>query len=218
LNFKANFFTINGQSGHFAHSSPYISPMNRVGEPVIIRCLNAGLHVHSLHIHANHVYVLSENRVVSQNPFWVDTWTLHPMDTYEWAVPYQRPPDIPNTRGIGLPDPGLPTLSGGNTWPPLEELNTFIPPVGTLADPLDPLSVDISVPMSPLCFPMHSHSEASQTAQGGNYNCGLIGGLNFTGDRNTPDPGTGSPVTTFPNAPEMHGPDRTGAPAKPFVM
>jgi hypothetical protein len=45
--------------------------------------------------------------------------------------------------------------------------------------------VDIAQSQSPLCYPMHDHSEASQTAQGGNYNCGLIAGVYFIGDRNT---------------------------------
>jgi FtsP/CotA-like multicopper oxidase with cupredoxin domain len=215
LNFKANFFTINGQSGHFSHNNPYICPHNRVGEPVIIRILGAGLWTHSLHIHANHVFVTSVNRVVQANPLWVDTFTLHPLDTFEYTVPYMRPPDIPNVRGIGRPDTPL-TTATGTTWPPFEELNTFIPPVGTLANPLNPASIDISCQQSPLCYPMHSHSEASQTAQGGNYNCGMICGINFIGDRNTPDPVAGTPTTTFPNPPTIKSPNVTGPPSKPF--
>jgi FtsP/CotA-like multicopper oxidase with cupredoxin domain len=216
FNYKAHYFTINGQSGHFSHNSPYICPNARVGEPCIIRCACAGLHTHSLHIHANHVFVLSERGQIFDNPLWVDTYTLHPLDTYDWAVPYMRPPDIPNQRGIGRADTplisvgarvnGLDPMSPPHpVWPPTDEINIHIPPVGTLADPLNPLSPDISVQLSPLCFPMHSHSEASQTARGGNYNCGLISGINFTGDRNTP-----GAVTTFPNAPTMHGPFETG--------
>jgi hypothetical protein len=38
---------------------------------------------------------------------------------------------------------------------------------------------------SPLCYPMHDHSEPSQTANGGNYNCGLIAGIYMVGDRTT---------------------------------
>ncbi len=52
---------------------------------------------------------------------------------------------------------------------------------------------------------MHDHSEPSQTAQGGNYNMGLISGINFTGDRNTP-----GGVTSFPNQPLIHGPGPVG--------
>ena len=57
FNRKPHYFTINGQSGHFAHNHPAITPMNRVGEPCLIRIINAGLWTHSMHIHANHVYV-----------------------------------------------------------------------------------------------------------------------------------------------------------------
>jgi hypothetical protein len=70
--------------------------------------------------------------------------------------------------------------------------------------------VNLAVRMSPLCYPMHDHTEPSQTAHGGNYNCGLISGINFIGDRNTP-----GGVTTFPNATTMHGPDATGPAAGP---
>jgi hypothetical protein len=45
-------------------------------------------------------------------------------------------------------------------------------------------TIDLAQRQSPLCYPMHDHSEASQTAQGGNYNCGLISGIYFLGDRN----------------------------------
>ncbi|HXE97591.1 MAG TPA: hypothetical protein VN642_14385, partial [Dongiaceae bacterium] len=78
--------------------------------------------------------------------------------------------------------------------------------------------IDISAQMSPQCYPMHDHSESTQTAQGGNYNCGLITGINFTGDRNTP-----GGVTTFPNAPDnpANGPDfrkEIVTPTVPFVF
>ena len=99
-----NYFTINGQSGFFAAHNPFITPHHRVGEPAIVRILNAGLSMHSLHIHANHVYVTGINGVVQENPIWLDTFTANPLDVIEWAVPFTRPPDIPNERGIGLPD------------------------------------------------------------------------------------------------------------------
>jgi FtsP/CotA-like multicopper oxidase with cupredoxin domain len=200
FNRKAHFFCINGQSGHFVHNNPFICPNNRVGEPSIIRVLGAGLHTHSMHIHANHVYTLSLDGQMMENLWWVDTMTNHPLGNFDWLVPYMRPPDVPNVRGIGRADTPLTTLAGGKTWPPVEELNTFIPPLGTKAG-----VTDISVQLSPLCYPMHSHSEASQTSQGGNYNCGLISGINFTGDRNTP-----GGVTDFPMMPIIHGPGWTG--------
>jgi hypothetical protein len=65
--------------------------------------------------------------------------------------------------------------------------------------------VDISVRLSPICYPMHDHSETSQSSQGGNYGMGMMSGLEFIGDRNTP-----GGVTTFPGAATYHGPDATG--------
>lgn len=191
--------------------------MNRVGEPVVIRILNAGLNTHSLHIHANHIYVTGINGTVQDNPLWLDVFTIHPLNRVEYTLPFMRPPDVPNSRGIGLPDtplmslanPGIPGSTPHPVWPPMEEINTFLPAQGTVTA----AGVPIDVQLSPLCFPMHDHSEASQTAQGGNYNCGLISGINFTGDRNIAAPA----VTTFPNAPSQHGPNTTGPAAGPDV-
>ena len=109
-NFVPQYFTISGQSGHFAHNNPWICPYSRVGEPTLIRLLNAGLWLHSTHIHANHVFVLSRNNrfdVVpgsTDNPIWIDVYTSNPLDTYDWLVPYMRPPDVPNDLGIGRDD------------------------------------------------------------------------------------------------------------------
>jgi hypothetical protein len=177
------------------------------------------------------VYVLSVDGKLQNNLLWVDTMTAKPLGGFDWLVPYMRPPDVPNVRGIGLPDP--PLVSSGvrvnrldpmspphPVWPPTDELGISIPAapgtgtggiperLGYSADGQTVL--DLSVQLSPLCFPMHDHSEISQTAQGGNYNLGLISGMNFTGDRNTP-----GGVTTFPNAPKLHGPSETSPAAGP---
>jgi hypothetical protein len=208
LNRKPDFFTINGQSGWFAAHNPYITPSHRVGEPAVIRILNAGLSLHSLHIHANHVYVTGVNGVVQTSPVWVDTYTVKPLDVIEWVVPFIRPPDVPNERGIGLADKPLisivnPAIQGSvphPVWPPTEELNTHFPKIGTKTG-----DIDISVRLSPICYPMHDHSETSQSAQGGNYGMGMMSGLDFIGDRNTP-----GGVTTFPGAGMTHGPHQTG--------
>lgn len=237
------FFTISGQSGHFSHNNPYICPNSRVGEPCIIRILNAGLWLHSTHIHANHVFVLSHNNkfdVVpgfNDNPIWIDVYTANPLDTYEWLVPYMRPPDVPNNLGIGrddlevnlsvdpapIPDYGTggnPTPAGVTTWPPVQELDFHIPKVGErIANDQQGNPIDLSVHMSPLCFPMHDHSEPSQVSQGGNYNMGMISGLNFTGDRKGAGPGEAG-VITFEMAPPEHGPnfnDGVVPPTVPFV-
>ncbi|MCX7948675.1 MAG: multicopper oxidase domain-containing protein [Treponemataceae bacterium] len=218
FNRKPHFFTINGQSGYFSHHNPYITPHHRVGEPVVIRVLNAGLWMHSLHIHAAHVFVIAINGRVQNNPIWVDTFDIYPLGTFDWLVPFTRPPDVPNLRGIGFPDtpliclanPRIPGSTPHPVWPPIEEINFFFPAVGTLANPADPNSPDLSVQLSPLCFPMHDHNEPSQVAQGGNYNLRMMAGIIFTGDRTLP-----GGVVTFPNAPLEHPHNETGPAAGP---
>jgi hypothetical protein len=201
------YFTISGQSGHFAHNTPYICPNNRVGEPVLIRLLNAGLWTHSMHIHANHVYVTAVNGKHEafpgqvDNPLWVDVYTMNPLDVVDWVVPYMRPPDVPNVRGIGRADTPKISNNGQPVWPPNEELNTFIPGPGVV---VTAGGQDLQAQLSPLCYPMHDHSEPSQSAQGGNYNMGMISGINFTGDRNTPG------AMNYPNQPLLHGCDYHG--------
>jgi len=203
-------FSITGQQGHFAHNNPLITPMARVGEPVVIRVINAGLMTHSMHLHANHFYVLAVDGVVQGDPdpanptlkgpgpIWIDTMTLNPFGSpsnrYDILVPFMRPPDVPNTRGIGrggCPDAALTTLLGNPAWPPFEECDVFMPAGGTAQgqDPADPTGITlINVPLmqreSPLCYPMHDHSEPTQTTQGGNYNTALISGMYIIGDRN----------------------------------
>jgi FtsP/CotA-like multicopper oxidase with cupredoxin domain len=180
------YFTINGQSGFFSHFSPTTTPTNRVGEPVVIHILNAGLWTHSMHLHANHFYVTSVNGVVSNNPLWLDVFNVYPMDRVDYTVPYTRPPDVPNLRGIGLPDTPLVGVSSGTpVWPPVEEMDVFIPAVGDqTAQDINGNNIDMAQRLSPLCYPMHDHCEPSQTAQGGNYNMGLISGMYIIGDRN----------------------------------
>ena len=183
------YFTINGQSGFFCHFSPGITPMGRVGEPVVVHMLNAGLWTHSMHIHANHVYVTSINGVANPNPIWIDVFTLKPMDRVDYTVPYMRPPDMANVRGIGRADTPLNSIPAGTpVWPPVEEFQVHLPALGAqfalASNGVTP--IDMAQRLSPLCYPMHDHSEPSQSAQGGNYNCGLISGIYFIGDRNIP--------------------------------
>lgn len=287
-NFVPQYFTISGQSGHFSHNTPWICPYSRVGEPYLIRILNAGMWLHSTHIHANHVFVLQHNNRTDpvpgsfDNPIWIDVYTANPLDTYDWLIPYMRPPDVPNNLGIGrddletsldvsgtavtMPNYGILTDASGAaigppwtpvtipvnpdppffgnpvpgehlTWPPVQELNTFIPNVGggatgrlTLAQD-GVTQIDCAVRLSPICFPMHDHSEPSQVANGGNYNCGMISGIIFTGDRKGRRPGQPGvltfpdrPTTGDPATPVAHGPDirpgQKGAltPSPPFIM
>lgn len=203
-NNKPQYFTINGQSGFFSHFIPAITPVSRVGEPVVIHILNAGLQTHSHHMHCNHFFVTSHNNVRNPdpvphpNPIWVDIYGVKPMERIDYTFPFMRPPDNANVRGIGRPDRPLNTAGGIPCWPPQEEMQTFFPPPlapGALPtafaqDGVTP--VEMQQRLSPLCYPAHDHLETSQTAQGGNYNCGLISGAYIIGDRNAQSQGLGN--------------------------
>lgn len=108
------YFTINGKSGFFAaqhggahhdHTSSPDSQTNisihgHVGQPLLIRVLNAGLMWQSPHIHGNHVYELFEyqpgaQRRVLDNLQLIDTWTMPPGAICDQLLPYIAPPDIP---------------------------------------------------------------------------------------------------------------------------
>lgn len=200
FNLKPHFFTINGQSRHFAHNHASVTPMHRVGEPCLIRIINAGLWTHSMHIHANHVYVTAVNNVPQENPLWLDVYPLHPMGHMDYTLPYMRCPDVPNEGGIARggsghdamltlanpPFPGFPGAASHRCWPPVEEFTLHHPKIGTMKKGFLGGTVDIAQRQSPLCFPMHSHSEPDQTTQGGNYNTALISGMYFIGDQNGP--------------------------------
>lgn len=139
--FLPQYFTINGKSGFFAaqhhhedagnggndhsHGGGFtfggrtfdtqanISISGRVGQPILIRNLNAGLAWHSPHIHGNHVYQLTDaNGAPVENLFLIDTWTAPPMGIVEVLLPYIRPPDIPPA-----------------AWPPVEERFPLIYPM-----------------------------------------------------------------------------------------
>ncbi len=134
------FFTLNGRSGYFSAHDPDIAPSGRVGEPALVRVLNAGMVTHSPHIHGNHVFQVADNNVVRDNVFYVDTWSMRPGDVKDVLHPFIRPPDIP-----------------AGAWPPAEE-------------------------GFPLRYPMHCHTEMSQTAGGGNYPQGLVTDWDLLGD------------------------------------
>jgi hypothetical protein len=203
------YFTINGQSGFFSHFIPAITPISRVGEPVIIHILNAGAQGVSHHMHCNHFFITSINGVPNPNPIWVDIYGVRPMDRIDYTFPFMRPPDNANVRGIGRPDQPLQTAGGLPCWPPQQEMQTFIPPdvlptPGTLGVPTDINGVPINMGqrLSPLCYPAHDHLESSQTAQGGNYNQGLISGAYVLGDRNAQSQGLGDWMN-FPMDPDF---------------
>ena len=137
-NYLPQYFSISGKTGFFASHDPKIRLEGDVGQPALVRCMNAGLITHSYHIHGNHAYLLANNdfnqgtNVVSNNIRMLDAWPLAPLQGKDMLVPFIQPPDIPKAK-----------------WPPVQE--NF-----------------------PLDYPMHCHTEPSQTAAGGNYPNGLV--------------------------------------------
>jgi FtsP/CotA-like multicopper oxidase with cupredoxin domain len=147
------YFTINGKSGAFASHDDNICPKGRIGQPHVIRLLNAGMAAHSPHLHANHMYILSLNNEVQENVPRLDTFTMNPLDRKNCLLPLMRPPDIAGDERIPLRD--------------------LIP---------NELRLVLTTPLSPLSWPMHCHMEMSQTAAGGNYPQGLVLHIEITGD------------------------------------
>lgn len=159
-NFLPRYFTINGKSGVFASHDATTTLTGRIGQPMLVRILNSGLFTHSNHLHANHFYVTSINNQVQDNVFFVDTFSVYPLDRIDWLVPFIRPPDIAGSRDLPvrelIPNELRLTISGPHGSP--------------------------GVRQSPLFYPMHCHNEVSQTAAGGNYPQGAMTHFEFLGD------------------------------------
>lgn len=135
--FTPKYFTINGGSYDRTHN-PDTELMGAVGNAALVRMLNAGMAVHSMHFHANHVEVCSINR---QNFTSLrkkkDVVSMFPLDSRDVLFPFITPPDIP----AGEFDQGL----------------------------------DLAA--APQHYPMHCHTELSQTAGGGFYPHGMHTGI-----------------------------------------
>ena len=109
--FLPSYFMINRASGFetarheelpddkFA-AAGLIEPEGYEGQPTMIRCVNAGLCTHSLHIHGNDVYQLTRTNaagavVVNDNIFALDVWAMPPMMRKDILLPFLRPLDAP---------------------------------------------------------------------------------------------------------------------------
>lgn len=98
--FTPRYFTINGFSGIDSSEDPNTSPKGYVGQPTLLRTMNAGGVTHSAHIHGNHVLIVAESGAngvfaCNTNIFECDVWTLPPLARRDVVLPYERPPDIP---------------------------------------------------------------------------------------------------------------------------
>lgn len=92
-NYLPRYFTISGRTGFFSSHDPLIFPHGNIGQPLLLRLLNAGLATHSPHIHGNHVYELSKNGEIFDNVILLDTWTMEPGTVKDLLLPFIQPPD-----------------------------------------------------------------------------------------------------------------------------
>jgi len=104
--FNPYYFTINGRTmrvpGHPEYGDPNIdsgyNPETRlegsIGDRALVRILNAGMCMHSVHFHANHVEWLAENGQPRPQVWKKDTVLLpNNMGSLDVIYPYEIPPD-----------------------------------------------------------------------------------------------------------------------------
>jgi hypothetical protein len=105
-NFVPRYFTINNRSGFDLHEGADVVIKNYVGEPTVLRVVNAGLCHHSMHYHGNDLFNLagfefdtespnSGRVVVQENIFELDTHAIWPLERREILLPLEVPHDIP---------------------------------------------------------------------------------------------------------------------------
>lgn len=107
--FRPRYFTINGLSGYDSAHEKTIAPRGYIGEPVLIRSINAGLATHSPHIHGNHVFRLADTGanggvVKCECVVETDSWMIKPLWRIDLLLPFIKPDDIP-----------------AKAWPPKQE-------------------------------------------------------------------------------------------------
>ncbi|KAF0220577.1 MAG: multicopper oxidase type [Geobacteraceae bacterium] len=180
--YVALYMMMNGRAGGYCAHHHDVTVSAMIGQPHLLRFLNAGMVQHSCHIHGNHVWVMAINNQVRDNVFTVDVWSVRPMDRIDWMLPFRMPPDIPNKDFTGAKH----SDNAGRAFQ--------VPPEGNLATAVrDELEVrpirngttaNLWPAQRPIPYPMHCHSEPSQAGAGGNYPGGLVTVWEITGDVN----------------------------------
>jgi len=179
-NFVPRYFLMDGRSGFDLSEGDDVVIKNYIGEPTLIRSVNLGMAHHSLHIHGNHIFELSEAALVSDvgpitngysytrpsnsgavvlrtNVLERDVWSMWPMQRKDVLLPLEVPPDIPEGQFAAMVARGKSVEAG-------EEYDSQYEPF-------------------PLRYVMHCHCEMSQTAGGGNYPQGLVTHWEIRGGR-----------------------------------
>jgi len=129
--FKPRYFTLNGLSGRppgaQGNGNPDIDAMadhrsalhGRIGDRTLIRALNAGMAIHSVHTHANHMEWLTRNGQIRPSIWKKDIIPLEGnMGKVDMIFPFEAPPDAwpPASKGgypMHLHDEMTQTAGGG---------------------------------------------------------------------------------------------------------
>jgi FtsP/CotA-like multicopper oxidase with cupredoxin domain len=102
--FMPDVFLLNGRFGDFSSKALDTTPHGRVGEPTLVRMVNAGLTVKSIHFHGNHVQVLARNGSPPPVVMNKDTVFVDRGETVDVLLPFRVPPDaFPPTRVSEFP-------------------------------------------------------------------------------------------------------------------
>lgn len=93
--YQPNYFTINGVSGADIGLDPRAHLVGRVGDRLLIRVINGGLQLHSLHFHGYHVQVIARNGIDLEAPVEKDTIAIPTGQTAEFVLQPHQPGVFP---------------------------------------------------------------------------------------------------------------------------
>lgn len=93
--YHPNFFTINGLSGTDTSNDSRAHIVGQVGDTLLIRVVNGGLRLHSLHFHGYHVDVIARDGQLLPSPLEKDTIAIPVGGTAEFVLRPHQPGIFP---------------------------------------------------------------------------------------------------------------------------
>ena len=93
--YNPNYFTINGLSGLDTSNDPRAHISGQVGDSLLIRVVNGGLRLHSLHFHGYHVEVIAREGQLLPAPLEKDTIAIPVGGTAEFVLHPHQPGVFP---------------------------------------------------------------------------------------------------------------------------
>src|SRR3712207_2347920 len=102
--FQPDYFTINGRFGDFSAQAKDTAPHGRLGEPALVRMVNSGAPVKSIHFHGQHPIVRSRSLTQRETVGAAkDTFFMAAEEVVEVIVPFEDPGDA---YPVPAPGPG----------------------------------------------------------------------------------------------------------------